>query len=114
MAGAGSKSLFDEGCSDVKIRGYWLAFPQHTTYLVGEQRRVDSLSGHRGASGSNGRPRVGARSVARRQSVLVIGERIEGPALRVDEDSCPACFATPPPWLQLTAVWGDYFTTLDW
>ena len=23
----GSKSLFDEGYSDVQIRGYWLAFP---------------------------------------------------------------------------------------
>ena len=32
----GSKSLFDEGCQEVKILGYWLAFPQHTTYLVVE------------------------------------------------------------------------------
>ena len=32
----GSKSLFDEGYGGVKIRGYWLAFPQHTTFLVVE------------------------------------------------------------------------------
>jgi Domain of unknown function (DUF3303) len=30
----GSKSLFDEGYEDVKILGDWLAFPQHTTFLV--------------------------------------------------------------------------------
>ena len=32
----GSKSLFDEAHKDVKILGYWLAFPQHTTFLVVE------------------------------------------------------------------------------
>ena len=32
----GSKSLFDEGYEGVKIVGYWLAFPQHTTFLVVE------------------------------------------------------------------------------
>jgi hypothetical protein len=28
--------LFDEACPDVTIRGYWLAFPEHTTFLVVE------------------------------------------------------------------------------
>ena len=28
----GSRSLFDGESKDVKIHGYWLAFPQHTTY----------------------------------------------------------------------------------
>ena len=32
----GSRSLFDGESKDVKIVGYWLAFPQHTTYLVVE------------------------------------------------------------------------------
>jgi hypothetical protein len=32
----GSRSLFDGDSKDVKILGYWLAFPQHTTYLVVE------------------------------------------------------------------------------
>lgn len=32
----GSKSLFDEKASGVKVHGYWLAFPQHTTYLIVE------------------------------------------------------------------------------
>ena len=32
----GSRSLFDGESKDVKIHGYWLAFPQHTTYLVVE------------------------------------------------------------------------------
>ncbi|HEX7951017.1 MAG TPA: DUF3303 family protein [Candidatus Limnocylindrales bacterium] len=32
----GSRSLFDSNAKDVTIRGYWLAFPQHTTYLVVE------------------------------------------------------------------------------
>ena len=30
----GSKSLFDETVAGVKLVGYWLAFPKHTTYLV--------------------------------------------------------------------------------
>jgi len=30
----GSTSLFDGDMKDVKIHGYWLAFPQHTTFLV--------------------------------------------------------------------------------
>lgn len=32
----GSKSLFDENASGVKLHGYWLAFPEHTTFLVVE------------------------------------------------------------------------------
>ena len=32
----GSKSLFDESAPGIKLLGYWLAFPQHTTYLVVE------------------------------------------------------------------------------
>jgi hypothetical protein len=32
----GSKSLFDERTAGVTLVGYWLAFPQHTTYLVVE------------------------------------------------------------------------------
>jgi hypothetical protein len=32
----GSRSLFDGESKDVKIVGYCLAFPQHTTYLVVE------------------------------------------------------------------------------
>jgi len=30
----GSTSLFDAKAAGVKLVGYWLAFPQHTTYLV--------------------------------------------------------------------------------
>jgi hypothetical protein len=32
----GSKTLFDEHAPGVKLHGYWLAFPQHTTFLVVE------------------------------------------------------------------------------
>lgn len=32
----GSKSLFDEHAPGVKLHGYWLAFPEHTTFLVVE------------------------------------------------------------------------------
>jgi hypothetical protein len=32
----GSTSLFDGESKDVKVHGYWLAFPQHTTFLVVE------------------------------------------------------------------------------
>jgi hypothetical protein len=39
----GSKSLFDSQSQDVKIRGYWLAFPQHTTYLVVETDDITHL-----------------------------------------------------------------------
>jgi hypothetical protein len=39
----GSRSLFDHQSSDVKIHGYWLAFPQHTTYLVVETDDIGKL-----------------------------------------------------------------------
>ena len=32
----GSRSLFGSESQDVTIHGFWLAFPQHTTYLVVE------------------------------------------------------------------------------
>jgi hypothetical protein len=32
----GSRSLFDESADGVKLIGYWLAFPEHTTFLVVE------------------------------------------------------------------------------
>lgn len=32
----GSRSLFDDKVAGVAVHGYWLAFPQHTTYLVVE------------------------------------------------------------------------------
>jgi hypothetical protein len=38
----GSKSLFDQS-GEVKILGYWLAFPQHTTYLVVETDDIGKL-----------------------------------------------------------------------
>ena len=39
----GSKSLFDEHADGVKLHGYWLAFPQHTVYLVVETDDVGRL-----------------------------------------------------------------------
>lgn len=39
----GSRSLFDHQSTDVEIRGYWLAFPQHTTYLVVETDDIAKL-----------------------------------------------------------------------
>jgi hypothetical protein len=39
----GSKSLFDHQSGEVKIHGYWLAFPQHTTYLVVETDDIGKL-----------------------------------------------------------------------
>jgi hypothetical protein len=32
----GSKTLFDESAAGVELHGYWLAFPEHTTFLVVE------------------------------------------------------------------------------
>jgi uncharacterized protein DUF3303 len=32
----GSRSLFDESAPGVKVVGYYLAFPQHTTFLIVE------------------------------------------------------------------------------
>lgn len=39
----GSKSLFDENAKGIKLLGYWLAFPQHTTFLVVETDDVANL-----------------------------------------------------------------------
>ena len=39
----GSKSLFDENADGIKLLGYWLAFPEHTTFLVVETDDVRSL-----------------------------------------------------------------------
>jgi hypothetical protein len=39
----GSRSLFDAQSNDVRIRGYWLNFPQHTTYLVVETDAIGAL-----------------------------------------------------------------------
>ena len=39
----GSRSLFDQQSTTVTVRGYWLAFPQHTTYLVVETDDVAHL-----------------------------------------------------------------------
>ncbi len=39
----GSRSLFDEGTDGVKLNGYWLAFPQHTTFLVVETEDAAKL-----------------------------------------------------------------------
>lgn len=39
----GSKSLFDETADGVAIRGYWLAFPQHTTFLIVETADARNL-----------------------------------------------------------------------
>ena len=39
----GSTSLFDKNSTDVTIHGYWLAFPQHTTYLVVETDDIGKL-----------------------------------------------------------------------
>jgi hypothetical protein len=39
----GSTSLFDGDYKDVKILGYWLAYPQHTTFLVVETDEVAHL-----------------------------------------------------------------------
>jgi hypothetical protein len=39
----GSRSLFDAGSTDVALRGYYLAFPQHTIYLVVETDDIAKL-----------------------------------------------------------------------
>jgi hypothetical protein len=39
----GSRSLFDGESKDVTIQGSWLAFPQHTTYLVVETDDIKHL-----------------------------------------------------------------------
>jgi hypothetical protein len=39
----GSTSLFDGESKDVTVVGYWLSFPQHTTFLVVETDDVQHL-----------------------------------------------------------------------
>jgi hypothetical protein len=39
----GSRSLFDKDSPDVRIHGFWLAFPQHTSYLVVETDDITHL-----------------------------------------------------------------------
>ena len=39
----GSTSLFEKDSTSVRIVGYWLAFPQHTTYLVVETDDITNL-----------------------------------------------------------------------
>jgi hypothetical protein len=39
----GSRSLFDSEADGVTIQGYWVAFPQHTTYLIVETDNIDSI-----------------------------------------------------------------------
>jgi hypothetical protein len=39
----GSRSLFAEHTDGVKLVGYWLAFPQHTTYLIVETTEVANV-----------------------------------------------------------------------
>ena len=39
----GSTSLFDADHEHVTVLGYWLAFPQHTTYLVVETDDIAQL-----------------------------------------------------------------------
>jgi Domain of unknown function (DUF3303) len=39
----GARSLFDGDSQHVKIHGFWLAFPQHTTYLVVETDEIVHL-----------------------------------------------------------------------
>ena len=39
----GSTSLFDSTAAGVTLVGYWLAFPQHTTYLVVETDEIGKL-----------------------------------------------------------------------
>ena len=39
----GSRSLFEYQSKEVKVVGYWLAFPQHTIYLVVETDDIGKL-----------------------------------------------------------------------
>ncbi len=39
----GSTSLFDGRSKDVTVVGYWLSFPQHTTFLVVETDEIQHL-----------------------------------------------------------------------
>lgn len=39
----GSRSLFDKDAEGVTLVGFWLAFPQHTNYLVVETDDIANL-----------------------------------------------------------------------
>lgn len=39
----GSRSLFDADSADVKLHGYYLAFPEHTIFLIVETDDVAKL-----------------------------------------------------------------------
>lgn len=39
----GSRSLFDSQSNEVDVQGYWLAFPQHTIYLLVETDDIAKL-----------------------------------------------------------------------
>jgi uncharacterized protein DUF3303 len=39
----GSRSLFDEATPGIKLVGYYLAFPQHTTFLIVETDDASAL-----------------------------------------------------------------------
>jgi hypothetical protein len=39
----GSRSLFEGDSKDVRIVGFWLAFPQHTNYLIVETDDIRHL-----------------------------------------------------------------------
>jgi hypothetical protein len=41
----GSRSLFDGDAPGIKLHGYWLAFPQHTTFLMVEADDIGALQG---------------------------------------------------------------------
>ena len=53
----GSRSLFDSQSKDVKIHGYWLAFPQHTTYLIVEADDIGKLQKFLSRASTSQRPR---------------------------------------------------------
>ena len=40
----GSKSLFDENAEGVTLRGYYLSFPKHTTFLIVEASTTEGLN----------------------------------------------------------------------
>jgi len=39
----GSRSLFDETAPGIKLLGYYLAFPQHTTFLIVETDDIANI-----------------------------------------------------------------------
>ena len=39
----GSPKLVDRGAAGITVHGFWLAFPQHTTYYVVEAQDIGAL-----------------------------------------------------------------------